>query len=86
MTLDKLKRRGRACANRCFQCGENEESIVLILIHFSNVRELWTILFAFMGVDWILPYSVRDLVLWWKGAFMRKRTRKFWMAAPLCLF
>ena len=33
LTLDQLKRRGRALANRCFLCEEDEEDINHLLIH-----------------------------------------------------
>ena len=39
-----------------------------------------------LGVDWVLLYSVRDLILGGHGAFLRKRHKKVWLAAPLCLF
>ena len=33
LTLDQLKRRGRALANRCFLCEEEEEDINHLLLH-----------------------------------------------------
>ena len=33
LTLDNLKRRGMAFANRCFLCEEDEETIDHLLIH-----------------------------------------------------
>ena len=39
-----------------------------------------------LGVNWVLLYSVRDLILGGHGAFLRKRHKKVCLAAPLCLF
>ena len=41
LTLDQLKRRGRAFANRCFLCEEDEETIGHLLIHCKKARTLW---------------------------------------------
>ena len=76
MTLDQLKKRECALVNRCFLCGEDEESIEHILIHCSKVWELWTLLFASIGIDWVIPFLVRDLLLGWQEAFIRKSHRK----------
>ena len=40
LTLDQLKRRGRALANRCFWCEENDETIEHLLIHCKKARML----------------------------------------------
>ena len=33
LTLDHLKKKGRALANRCFLCGKEEEAVDHLLIH-----------------------------------------------------
>ena len=40
ITLDQLKRRGRALANRCCLCEEDEETIDHLLIHCKIARML----------------------------------------------
>ncbi|RVW93513.1 putative ribonuclease H protein [Vitis vinifera] len=86
LTLDQLKKRGRILANRCFLCCEEEESIDHILIHCTRARVLWELLFALFGVTWVLPFSVRDTLIGWRGFNLGKKRRKVWKAAPLCLF
>ena len=85
LTLDNLKR-GRALANRCFLCGEGEEMVDLLLIHCSKTRILWELLLAILGVSWVFPLSVKEILLSWKCSFMGKRRKKAWMAVPLCIF
>ena len=41
LTLDQLKRRGRAFSNRCFLCEEDDEDINHMLLHCKNARMLW---------------------------------------------
>ena len=40
ITLDQLKRRGRALANRCFLCEEDEEDMNHLLLHCKKARYL----------------------------------------------
>ncbi|KAL6331818.1 hypothetical protein AAG906_020162 [Vitis piasezkii] len=86
LTMDQLKKRGWALANRCFLCCEEEESIDHILIHCFRARVLWELLFALFGVCWVLPSSARDTLIEWRGFMLGKKHRKVWKAAPLCLF
>ena len=41
LTLDQLKCRGRALANRFFLCEEDEETIEHLLFHCKKARMLW---------------------------------------------
>ena len=86
LTLDQLKRMGWLMDNKCFLCCAKEESINPILIHYTKARVLWELSFALFGVMWVLPFSIRDILLGWHGSFVGKKCRKVWMAAPLCLF
>ena len=76
LTLDNLKRRGRALAYRCFLCGEGEETVDHLLIHFSKARILWELLLAIFGVSWVFPLSVKETLLSWKGSFVGKHHKK----------
>ena len=86
LTLDNLKRRGRALANRCFLCSEGEETVDHLLIHCSKTRILWELLLAIFGVSWVFPLFVSETLLSWNGSFVGKRHKKAWLAAPLCIF
>ena len=47
--LDQLKRRGRALANRCFLCEEEEETIDYLLLHCPSVEMFWELFLAIVG-------------------------------------
>ena len=85
LTLEHLKKKGRALANKCFLCGE-EETIDHLLVHCPKVRVLWDLLLAIVGVKWVFPLSVKETLLSWGGSFMGKKRKKAWMAAPLSIF
>ena len=86
LTLDQLKKQGRALANRCFLFGKDEEMIDHLLLHCFVARLLWDLLLAIFGVNWVLPKSVRETFILWRGSFVGKRRKKALMAAPLTLF
>lgn len=86
LTLDKLQRRGRQPANRCFFCQENEESIGPILLHFVKMRLLWKLLFSVFGIVQVLPASIRQALEEWNRFFVGIKRKEVWRAAPLCLF
>ena len=49
LTLDQLKRHGRALTNICFLCEEEEEAIEHLLIHCSKVKMLWDLFLLILG-------------------------------------
>ena len=73
LTLDQLKRRGIPLVIRCFLCEENEKTIDHLLIHCSRARMLWDLLLAITEANWVFPRTVRQLLLAWQSASVRKK-------------
>ena len=65
--------------NRCFLCGEGEETIDHLLIHCSKARIMWDLLLAIFGISWVFPLFVKEILVSWEGSFVGKRRRKAWM-------
>ena len=86
LTLDQLKRRGRALTNRCFLCEEDEEDINHLLLHCKKAKMLWDLFLSIVGTSWVFPDSVIQTLLSWQGALVGKKRKNIWIAAPLCLF
>ena len=86
LTLDQLKKSGRALANRCFLCGEGKETVDHLLLHCSKAKILWDLLLAIFAISWVFPLSVKETLLSWHGSFVGKRRKKAWMTAPLGIF
>ena len=63
LTLDNLKRREMAFANRCFLYEEDEETINHLLIHCRSAKMLWDLLLSIGGVSWVFPSSVIHTLL-----------------------
>ena len=76
ITLDQLKCHGRALANGCCLCEEDEET----------TRMLWDLVLTIVGTSWVFLCSVLRTLLAWQGVPVGKNEKKIWMAAPLRLF
>ena len=57
-----------------------------LLLHYTTTRVLWDLLFSLFGVSLVLPTTVRDSLLGWKGSFLAKEKRKVWKTGFLCIF
>ena len=44
------------------------------------------LLFSLFGVPWVLPATVKEMLLGWNGTFVGKKRKGIWKASPLCLF
>ena len=86
LTLDKLQRRGWHLPNRCYLCGCDEESVHYILLHCPAVSPLWDLFFSIVGLSCVLPKTINDAHISWKGSFVGKKRRKIWKFVPLCIF
>ena len=86
LSLDNLKCRGMAFANRCFLCEEDEETIDHLLIHCKSEKMLWDLFLSIVGISWVFPLPVLHTLLAWQGVAVEKKRKKIWTAAPLCLF
>ena len=86
LTLDQLKRRGRALVNRCFLCEEYEENINHLLVHCKKARMLWDLFLSIVGTSWVFLDSVIQTLLAWQGARMGKKHKNIWLAAHCAYF
>ena len=84
--MDQLKRRGLTLVNRCVMCEKDEETIDHLLIHCKCAKMLWDLFLSIVGISWVFPHSVLHTLLAWQGAAVGKKSKKIWLAAPLCLF
>ena len=78
---------GNIClANRCFLCEKEEETLNQLLVHYLQARILWELILAIVGIGWVFPFSVLQVLLAWQRAQVGKKRKKVWRAAPICLF
>ena len=86
LPLDELKGKGWYLPNRCYLCKGEDELANHILLHCPKVTLLWHLILALFNVQWVMPISVKDVLLSWQGSFVGKKRKKAWRATPLCLF
>ena len=77
-TLDQLRKRGIPLANKCPLCKREEENLDHLLLRCAMVQDLWA-LFAIVGISWVLPGSVKEMMAGWRRPFVRKIAKKFWL-------
>ena len=62
LTCDNLKKKGFMLAGWCCMCKSANETVDHLLLHCRMGRHLWNFVFQFVGVDWVLPLTVSDLL------------------------
>uniref|UniRef100_A0A2N9FRJ8 Reverse transcriptase domain-containing protein n=1 Tax=Fagus sylvatica TaxID=28930 RepID=A0A2N9FRJ8_FAGSY len=66
LTCDNLKQRGLVLAGWCCMCKNADESVNHLLLHCGVARQLWSFVFQFVGIEWVIPSRVSDLLFgWW---------------------
>ena len=86
LTLDRLKKRAFAFANRSYLCHECKETMDHLLILCKKMRLLWELLFSLFRISWVSRDTVWDSLISWDNCWVRKKWRKMWQAVPPCLF
>ena len=76
LTLDRLQRRGWQFPNCCFLCGCAEESVNHVLIYCIVARALWELVLGLVGVKWVFPESVKEVLFSWRGHLVGKKKEK----------
>lgn len=85
LTLDQLKRREFALANRCCFC-EQEEETVEHLVRCQKVRPSWGLFLNVVGSAGLPLFSFVRFSSCGKGHEWVKSVKKFGRQPPLCIF
>jgi hypothetical protein len=84
LTCDNLKQRGLVLAGWCYMCKKADESVDHLLLHCWVARQLWSFVFKCVGVEWVIPSQVPELLFGWWNWF-GKRCSGVWNLIPSCL-
>jgi hypothetical protein len=84
LTIDNLCRRGMIVVNRCYLCKSDGESVDHLLLHCEVANALWNAILSRLGLCWVMPNSVRELLACWCSGG-RTRSAVAWKMIPLCL-
>lgn len=85
LTMEQLKKRGFPLASSPL-CLAAKEDLNHLLIHCPPVWSLWSSIIYIKKSAWVWPGTTKTLLWNWTGFQMSKKTRKLWLATPLCLF
>jgi hypothetical protein len=84
LTCDNLKKRGFVLAGWCCMCKDADETMDHLFLHCSVARKLWSFVFKFVGIDWVLLSRVSEVLFsWWN--WFGKRSSGVWNLIPSCL-
>ena len=75
LTQDQIKKRGRRMPSRCYLCKAEEEMGDHVL-HCPKVHILWQLIFALFDVQWVMHFSVREMLLIWGDSFIGQKRKK----------
>jgi hypothetical protein len=85
LTADNLRNRNIILVSWCCLCKADGETVDHLLLHCSFSRELWNMILALFGVQWVMPCTVLDLLACWQGSFGKHRHVELWRCIPHCL-
>ena len=64
-------------------CKRNGESVNHLLIHCPLAFDLWSMVFTLVGIHWVMPKTMVELLACWQGKFGRHWNATIWMAVPI---
>ncbi|KAG7990759.1 hypothetical protein I3843_02G040800 [Carya illinoinensis] len=68
-----------------YKIQKDGESVDHLLLHCKVAQCLWDEVFSRVGVAWVMPRSVRDLMCCWKGIRGNVQIATVWKMIPHCI-
>ncbi|CAL5358449.1 unnamed protein product [Camellia sinensis] len=87
-TSNYLQRMGileNSSSLHCVFCNEEGETDNHVLLHCPCVWVVWSKIMRWWGIQWVIPKSVDELLLWWSGLKFKKLEKKIWRIIPLAV-
>ena len=63
----ELSKRNIILVSWCCLCKENGVTFDYLLLHCPFLKEIWDLVFALFGLQWLMPRKVIDLLACWQG-------------------
>ncbi|WMV26638.1 hypothetical protein MTR67_020023 [Solanum verrucosum] len=86
MTHDKLQKRGRIIASRCYLCKETLETNNHLFLHCKVTTQVWALFTNLASLNWIMPEHIADLLSCWVRRGGSKSQRRWWRTVPACIW
>ena len=84
LTAENSKKWNIILVSWCCLCKENGETVDHLLLHCPFSKEIWDLVFALFGLQWLMPRKVIDLLACWQGYFGWDWHRAIWRCIPHC--
>ncbi|KAL0015279.1 hypothetical protein SO802_002348 [Lithocarpus litseifolius] len=63
---DNLRLKGFDFVDWCIMCCHCGETVDHLLLHIEKAHRLWSFVFTFFGILWVIPRAIPDLLFgWW---------------------
>ena len=85
LTLENLWYKSITVVDWCYMCKKSRESVNHLLLHYPIAYELWSMVWALFGLQWVMPLGVFDLFSSWQGSFDGHQSIDLWRAVPHCV-
>lgn len=66
-------------------CNSDKETMDHLVLHCRVAREFCDFLLSLVGMSWMRPSRVMDLLISWTGLIAKKEHSKIWVAILSCL-
>ena len=80
----ELSKRNIILVSWCCLCKENGVTFDYLLLHCPFLKEIWDLVFALFGLQWLMPRKVIDLLACWQGYIGWDWHRAIWRRIPHC--
>lgn len=79
---DSLKRRKFHQPNRCYMCLNSSESVNHLFLHCPVASEIWSMYLSLFGLQWVIPSSIREIIVRWNFWLFDKSFKRIWSKVP----
>ncbi|KAG2686136.1 hypothetical protein I3843_10G155300 [Carya illinoinensis] len=69
----------------CFMCKKAGESVDHLLFHCDAAKGLWEGVIRRIGLTWVMPKSVTELLACWPSIHSCSQVAAAWKMIPLCI-
>ena len=83
---EMFKCRNFKLASRCLMCLQEEESVDHLFIHCTWASGLWHLSFSLLGVNWVQPLTIKNVLMSWTRKINGGWLLGIWKMIPLAIW
>ena len=86
LTMQNLRRRHVMVIDWCYMCKASGESTDHLLLHCPIATDLWNCMFSLVGIQWVMPKGVLELLACWQEGRGKSKIQDLWNSIPHGIF